>query len=139
MLPVCETSLGIIKDKNGYVLLEYHLKTNGYNLPGGKLDKGEKPADALIRELKEELNIDVSKDDIQYLFTDSFEGTYPDFGDTIIEFRCHIFEVKFYKGEIENMEPEKHPALIYFKLDTIADDDDIPKSKILKLIIHKIM
>lgn len=47
--------------KNNHLLVVSKKKSpNHYILPGGKLEKGETEHEALIRELKEELTIDVS-------------------------------------------------------------------------------
>jgi 8-oxo-dGTP diphosphatase len=54
-----------IVDKDGRVLLtqrpEGKQLAGLWEFPGGKLDSGERPEPALIRELKEELGIDVSE------------------------------------------------------------------------------
>jgi 8-oxo-dGTP pyrophosphatase MutT (NUDIX family) len=51
---------GILRS-NGKVLLVHRTKDNTIAFPGGKIDKGELPLQALVRETKEELNIDISK------------------------------------------------------------------------------
>jgi 8-oxo-dGTP diphosphatase len=52
-------------DVDGRVLIAQRPKgkqlENLWEFPGGKLEAGETPEDALIRELKEELDIDVTK------------------------------------------------------------------------------
>ena len=45
--------------KDGKILLLNRIKTGWYELPGGKVDEGESAPDAAIRELKEELQVDV--------------------------------------------------------------------------------
>ncbi len=44
---------------NDKVLLIHHRKLDLWLPPGGHIDKDETPDDALIRELKEELNLDI--------------------------------------------------------------------------------
>lgn len=41
------------------ILLLHRIKTDWYELPGGKIDAGETPEEAATRELKEELQCDV--------------------------------------------------------------------------------
>ena len=57
-----EVAAGIFVDKEGKVLLAKRAETEPlsgwYEFPGGKLDLYETPEKALIRELKEELDID---------------------------------------------------------------------------------
>ena len=51
-------------DPDGRVLIAQRPEDKGmgglWEFPGGKLEAGERPEDALIRELKEELDIDVT-------------------------------------------------------------------------------
>jgi 8-oxo-dGTP diphosphatase len=54
----------------GYVFIQRLNKPHGIALPGGFVDIGEKVEDALIREMKEEVSLDV---EIQYL-----HGVYSD-------------------------------------------------------------
>ena len=52
----------IIEDKEGNVVLikrKYPPFQNYYALPGGFIKEGEKPVDAVIREVKEETNLDI--------------------------------------------------------------------------------
>lgn len=62
----------IIKNDEGKILLQRRQGTKlwpGYlALPAGHIDKGENAVDALIREAKEELDIEITEDDV----TDSF-------------------------------------------------------------------
>ena len=45
--------------KQGKVLLAHHRKFNKWTPPGGHIEEGETPDQAVIREWKEELNVDV--------------------------------------------------------------------------------
>ncbi len=75
-------------------------KDGWYMMPGGHVDEGESVVHAAVRELKEELDIDVLPEDLK------FRLVKPE--------KMHIsffFEVKKYQGEIKNNEPEKHGDL----------------------------
>lgn len=50
---------GIIKNKEDHFLLCLRNDYNIWNLPGGKLEKGESPWQGVIREVKEETGLDV--------------------------------------------------------------------------------
>ena len=68
-------------DEDGRALLakrpEGRSMAGMWEFPGGKIDPGERPEEALIRELKEELDIDVSQSCLAPLTFASF--AYPDF------------------------------------------------------------
>ena len=65
-----------------------------WEFPGGKIEEGEQPRDALRRELEEELGIDARiGDEIAHL-----QHTYPN--GAMVELR--FFSVREYRGEIEN-------------------------------------
>ena len=62
------TVRGIIKNDSGEILIvRRHPKSRTdpemWELPGGKVEKGEHFADALVREIKEETNLDVNVGD----------------------------------------------------------------------------
>jgi len=54
----------IIKSDKGNVLLAKPNYKKNWQLPGGGVDKGESPEDAIIRETKEELSLTIYKDDL---------------------------------------------------------------------------
>lgn len=45
--------------RRGDSVLSYWLDDLGYRLPGGKIEFGEEPSQTVVRELKEELGLDV--------------------------------------------------------------------------------
>ena len=70
------TVRGIIKDNDKILLVKRHPKSRTdpemWELPGGKVEKGEFFADALVREIKEETNLDVKVGD----FCDAVQNDY---------------------------------------------------------------
>ncbi len=59
-----------------------------YEFPGGKIEKGEKPQDALKRELLEEMKVNI---DIDYFFY-RVHYKYPDFILEMDCFVCHLLD-----------------------------------------------
>ena len=57
----------IIEDDAGRLLLVRKRGTDRFMQPGGKIDPGETAAEALIRELHEELTLVVAPEDLVYL------------------------------------------------------------------------
>ena len=53
----------VLRNENGEFVLSHFERV--YFLPGGKIETGETPSEAVIRELKEETNIDILLDDTQ--------------------------------------------------------------------------
>ena len=98
----------VIKKGNEYLFQKRtHTGTQDgwYMMPGGHVDDGESVLHAAVRELKEELNIDVSENDLK------FKLVKPE--------KSHIsffFEVEKYQGEIVNNEPEKHGDLRFLPI-----------------------
>lgn len=76
----------ILATKRGYGDYE-----NYWEFPGGKIEPGETKEAALIREIKEELEVAVSID--QYLCTIQYD--YPNFHLTLHCYICSLLEDKF--------------------------------------------
>ncbi len=58
------TTAGLVIVKNRKLLLAFSKNKKAWYLPGGKPDDGETTRHALVREIKEELNIDINTDDL---------------------------------------------------------------------------
>jgi ADP-ribose pyrophosphatase YjhB (NUDIX family) len=89
----------ILELPDGKILLsqrKYNPAAGMYDLPGGFVDLGERAEDAAIREVKEELNIDIGKDGVQFLA--SFPNTYEYKG--ITYFTCDIAFICKYSGPL---------------------------------------
>ena len=108
----------IINDKNETLLQKRTSKARNlagfWAKPGGGVEFGEKVEDALKREIKEELDIDIEI--IKFLgFT---EGIMKDENQHWISLN---YLAKIIGGEIKNLEPEKHEEIKWFSLDNLPE------------------
>jgi 8-oxo-dGTP diphosphatase len=87
-------AVAVVQNKEGQILLQRRSDTGAWELPGGALDPGEEPAEAVIREVLEETGIRVIPDRIVGIYTEP-PLTYPN-GDVvsyvITLFACHPTE-----------------------------------------------
>ena len=81
-----------------------------WEFPGGKIEEGEQPEDALVREIEEELDVTVSVDD----FLCTVEYDYPEFHLSMDCFFCHLED-----GEIVLLEHEAAKWLSAENLDSV--------------------
>ena len=68
-----------------------------YEFPGGKIEVGETRTEALMRELKEEMNIEVKIAEEDYFMT--INHSYPDFELTMHSYICHVDTKEFVRKE----------------------------------------
>ena len=110
----------IIKNEDNKILLQRRQGTkfcSGYlALPAGHLDVGENVYDALVREAKEELDIDISINDIVDTFVVNRRNK------TLSPYVDVYFEIVKYKGNIKINEPNKCSELIWASLDKLPSD-----------------
>lgn len=94
-----EVVAGIIKDGDKIFATQrgYGEFKDGWEFPGGKMETGETPQEALARELKEELAIDVNVG--EFLCTVDYD--YPTFHLTMHCFYCSVIG-----GELTLLEHE---------------------------------
>lgn len=81
-----------------------------WEFPGGKIERGEKPEEALVREIKEELDTEIVVNELLH----TVEYDYPEFHLTM---HCYFCEVV--SGELELKEHEAAKWLEKNELDSV--------------------
>ena len=94
-----------------------------WEFPGGKIESGESPEQALVREFQEELGIECEVGDLKLSVTHNF-------GDTNI--LILFFEIRFWKGELKNI----HHLDLEWVLPSQLGDKKIPDAN--RKILHRI-
>jgi mutator protein MutT len=124
----------IIVDRK--VLVERSTGKEYFVHPGGKLEPGETPKQAVIRELKEEFQIDVREEDLE----EFDHNTAPAANSPEVNVHMDVFLVKKWSGEImPDNEVEEIRWLTSdvpkdIKIGSIMEHETIPKLKAHSLI-----
>lgn len=116
------SSVYIVLRQENKILLQRRAGTKIYNgflaMPAGHIDEGENCYEAVIREAKEELGIDITKEDIKDTYVvqrrSKMHGPYYDV----------YFEIKNWNGEIKIMEPNKCTEILW------VDENELPEDMI---------
>ena len=87
---------------------------DGWEFPGGKIEAGEKPEEALVREIKEELEADISVKE----FLTTVDYDYPNFHLTMHCYICELISDKLVLLE--------HEAAKWLSIDEIDSVDWLP-------------
>ncbi len=90
-----------------------------WEFPGGKMEEGETPEDALAREIKEELSTDISVD--KFLYTVEYD--YPKFHLTMHCYMCSLLS--------DALSLNEHEAAEWLKCEDIHSVNWLPADEIL--------
>lgn len=97
----------------------YGSYKDGWEFPGGKIKEDETPQEALVREIKEELDTEI----VVGRLIDTVEYDYPEFH---LSMQCFWCEVKSGKLELK-----EHEAACWLEPDNIFSVDWLPADRII--------
>lgn len=108
-----------LKDDDNRVLLAQRKNTGhedgNYSLVAGHIERGETAEEALIREVKEESNLDLSRSKLTIVHV--MQRQFPD----RTYFDVYI-TADSWEGELKNMEPEKCSDLWWYAADDLPSN-----------------
>ena len=115
----------IIVNSKGEILLQSRADRDKWGLPGGCQELGETFEDTIIREIKEETNLDVKKEDLELIKVvsgPSRKNSYPN-GDVVIN-NTVLFLVKNYSGNLKWDNESKN--MKFFSLEELPKNQNDP-------------
>lgn len=130
--PIVLVAACVLLDGEGRVLLarrpEGRPLAGLWEFPGGKIEAGEEPEDALLRELREELGIAIAKQDLAPLTFASH--AYPDFHLLMPVYLCRRWD-----GEVTAHEGQE---FLWVKPDRLHLYDMPPADAPLKIALRNL-
>ena len=115
----------IIVNEKGQILLQSRADNDRWGLPGGCQELGERFEDTIIREVKEETNLDITEDNLELIAIvsgNSRRNEYPN-GDVVIN-NTVLYCVKNYSGTLKWDEESKN--MKFFDLDSLPMNQNDP-------------
>ena len=118
----------IIKDGHVFATQRGYGEWQGWwEFPGGKMEAGESPQEALRREIKEELDADVSVGEL----LETVEWDYPNFHLTMHCFLCNLLS--------ESLHLNEHEAATWLSRETLRSVKWLPADVEMLERIHGVL
>lgn len=115
----------IIVNEDGQILMQSRADNDRWGLPGGCQELGERFEDTIIREVKEETNLDITEENLELIAIvsgNSRRNEYPN-GDVVIN-NTALYCVRNYSGEVKWDNESKE--MRFFDLDNLPQNQNDP-------------
>lgn len=115
----------IIINNEGKILLQRRADRDLWGIPGGCQELGERFKDTVIREIKEETNLDIEEKDLELIDIvsgNSRRNSYPN-GDVVIN-NTALYCIRKYSGELKCDEESKE--MKFFDLNNLPKNQNDP-------------
>lgn len=115
----------IILNSKNQILLQSRADRDKWGLPGGCQELGERFQDTIIREIKEETNLDVKEEDLELVDIVSGESRRNDYpnGDVVIN-NTVLYCIKKYSGELKWDNESRN--MKFFDIDKLPENQNDP-------------
>ena len=118
----------IIKDGQVFATQRGYGEWQGWwEFPGGKIEAGECPKDALVREIREELDAEIEVGEL----LETVEWDYPDFHLTMHCFICSLLS--------ESMHLNEHEAAVWLTHETLRSVKWLPADEGILVLIEELL
>lgn len=115
----CASYLLLLEDNKVLLLRRFNTgyEDGNYSVPAGHVDAGEFISDALLREVKEEINVNLKKENVKLAHVMHHKDISQN--DERVDF---FFTCSSWGGKIKNMEPHKCDDLSWFDINNLPDN-----------------
>ena len=137
-LLIQDGAAAIIVNEKNQILMQRRVDNDRWGLPGGCQEVGETFEETVLREVKEETNLDVKKEDLVLLTVvsgNSRRRQYPN-GDIVYN-NTVLYVIKKYSGELKCDEESK--VLEFFDIDNLPEsqhDNDLIQAYVQSLVAN---
>ena len=117
----------IVRDGEVFATQRGYGQWQGWEFPGGKMEEGESPQEALRREIRKELDAEIEIGDL----LETVEWDYPEFHLTMHCFICTLLS--------ESVHLNEHEAAAWLTKDTLSTVKWLPADEGLIKRLHTIL
>ena len=123
----------VIFEREGKILVARRFNTGymdgKYQMPSGHIESQEYPAEAAIREAKEEVGVDIRLEDLEFVHV---AYRVKNLAVQSSDYAAFFFRARKWEGEPTNKEPEKCDDLAWFTYDALPENVAPPIKHVLE-------